>query len=38
LVVVAHDRHLLAATTDAFWLVQGGRVEPFAGDLDDYRD
>jgi ATP-binding cassette subfamily F protein 3 len=38
LVVVAHDRHLLAATTDAFWLVQGGKVDPFAGDLDDYRD
>ncbi|HEX4885193.1 MAG TPA: ATP-binding cassette domain-containing protein [Casimicrobiaceae bacterium] len=38
LVVVAHDRHLLAATTDAFWLVQGGTVEPFPGDLDDYRD
>jgi ATP-binding cassette subfamily F protein 3 len=38
LVVVAHDRHLLTATTDAFWLVEGGRVEPFAGDLDDYRD
>jgi len=38
LVVVAHDRHLLAATTDALWLVDGGRVEPFAGDLDDYRD
>jgi ATP-binding cassette subfamily F protein 3 len=38
LVVVAHDRHLLAATTDAFWLVQDGKIEPFAGDLDDYRD
>ncbi len=38
LVVVAHDRHLLTATTDAFWLVHGGRVAPFDGDLDDYRD
>ncbi|MBS0321657.1 MAG: ATP-binding cassette domain-containing protein [Proteobacteria bacterium] len=38
LVVVAHDRHLLAATTDTLWLVDGGRVAPFAGDLDDYRD
>jgi ATP-binding cassette subfamily F protein 3 len=38
LVVVAHDRHLLAATTDALWLVDGGKVQPFAGDLDDYRD
>ncbi len=38
LVVVAHDRHLLTATTDAFWLVHDGRVAPFDGDLDDYRD
>jgi ATP-binding cassette subfamily F protein 3 len=38
LVVVAHDRHLLTATTDAFWLVHDGRVAAFDGDLDDYRD
>ncbi len=38
LVVVAHDRHLLAATTDAFRLVNEGRIQPFDGDLDDYRD
>jgi ATP-binding cassette, subfamily F, member 3 len=38
LVVVAHDRHLLRATADALWLVAGGRVVPFDGDLDDYRD
>ncbi len=38
LVVVAHDRHLLRATADALWLVADGHVEPFDGDLDDYRD
>jgi ATP-binding cassette subfamily F protein 3 len=38
LVVVAHDRHLLRATTDALWLVADGRVAPFDGDLDDYRE
>jgi ATP-binding cassette subfamily F protein 3 len=38
LVVVAHDRHLLRATTDALWIVVGGKVAPFDGDLDDYRD
>jgi ATP-binding cassette subfamily F protein 3 len=38
LIVVAHDRHLLAATTDTLWLVDGGTVAPFTGDLDDYRD
>ena len=38
LVVVAHDRHLLRATTDELWLVADGAVTPFDGDLDDYRD
>ena len=38
LIVVAHDRHLLRATTDELWLVAEGRVGPFDGDLDDYRD
>jgi ATP-binding cassette subfamily F protein 3 len=38
LIVVAHDRHLLRATADALWLVADGRVAPFDGDLDDYRD
>ena len=38
LVVVAHDRHLLRATTDALWIVADGNVAPFDGDLDDYRD
>ena len=38
LVLVSHDRHLLRATTDQFMIVAGGRVRPFDGDLDDYRD
>ena len=38
LVVVAHDRHLLAATTDELVLVDRGTLAPFDGDLDDYRD
>jgi ATP-binding cassette subfamily F protein 3 len=38
LVVVAHDRYLLRATADELWLVADGRVAPFDGDLDDYRD
>jgi ATP-binding cassette subfamily F protein 3 len=36
-VLVSHDRHLLRATADDFLLVADGRVEPFPGDLDDYR-
>ncbi len=38
LVVVSHDRHLLRATTDQFIIVADGRLQPFDGDLDDYRD
>ena len=38
LVLVSHDRHLLRATTDQFLIVAGGRLRPFDGDLDDYRD
>jgi ATP-binding cassette subfamily F protein 3 len=34
--MVSHDRHLLATVTDRFLLVDGGRVEEFDGDLDDY--
>ncbi len=37
LVVVAHDRHLLKATTDTLWLVADGNVAEFDGDLDDYK-
>ncbi|WP_445400838.1 ABC transporter ATP-binding protein [Zobellella sp. An-6] len=37
MVIVSHDRHLLRATTDEFYLVDGGRVQPFDGDLDDYH-
>jgi len=36
LVLVSHDRHLLRITCDTLLLVDGGRVEPFDGSLDDY--
>jgi ATP-binding cassette, subfamily F, member 3 len=38
MVLVSHDRALLRATCDRFVLVDSGRVVPFDGDLDDYRD
>ncbi|RZI42281.1 ATP-binding cassette domain-containing protein [Herbaspirillum sp. HC18] len=38
LVLVSHDRHLLRATTDQFMIVAEGRLQPFDGDLDDYKD
>jgi len=36
-VVVSHDRHLLELVADRLWLVAGGTVRPFDGDLDDYE-
>ncbi|MFC4297825.1 ABC-F family ATP-binding cassette domain-containing protein [Castellaniella hirudinis] len=36
--LVSHDRHLLRTTVDNFWIVADGRVQPFDGDLEDYRD
>jgi ATP-binding cassette subfamily F protein 3 len=38
LVLVSHDRHLLRASTDEFLIVAEGRLAPFDGDLDDYRN
>ena len=38
LIVVAHDRHLLEAATDQWWLVADGGVRSFEGDLDDYKE
>jgi ATP-binding cassette, subfamily F, member 3 len=35
--LVSHDRALLRAVCDEFWLVGRGRVSPFDGDLDDYQ-
>ncbi|HRK38034.1 MAG TPA: ATP-binding cassette domain-containing protein [Burkholderiaceae bacterium] len=37
LMLVSHDRALLRAVCDEFWLVGRGGVEPFEGDLDDYQ-
>ena len=35
--LVSHDRALLREVCDEFWLVTGGEVKPFDGDLDDYQ-
>lgn len=37
MVIVSHDRHLLRATTDDFYLVDNKQVLPFNGDLEDYH-
>jgi len=35
--LVSHDRALLREVCDEFWLVSGGGVRDFDGDLDDYQ-
>jgi ATP-binding cassette, subfamily F, member 3 len=35
--LVSHDRALLRAVCDEFWLVGRGKVSSFDGDLDDYQ-
>ena len=35
--LVSHDRALLRAVCDEFWMVSKGGVSPFDGDLDDYQ-
>ncbi|HUJ85390.1 MAG TPA: ATP-binding cassette domain-containing protein [Burkholderiales bacterium] len=37
LVIVSHDRHLLATCADRILVVGEGRVAEFDGDLEDYR-
>ncbi|NYT24234.1 ATP-binding cassette domain-containing protein [Alcaligenaceae bacterium] len=37
MLLVSHDRHLLRTTVDSFWIVAGGGVREFDGDLEDYR-
>lgn len=36
-ILVSHDRHLLEACVERLWMVGGGTVKPYDGDLDQYR-
>lgn len=36
-ILISHDRHLIEATADRLWLVKDGSVQPYDGDLSDYR-
>ncbi|AWC24685.1 ABC-F family ATP-binding cassette domain-containing protein [Aminobacter sp. P9b] len=36
-ILISHDRHLLEATADRLWLVKDGSVNPYDGDLEDYK-
>ncbi len=35
--LISHDPHLIGLVADRLWLVADGTVQPFDGDLDDYR-
>ena len=37
IVLISHDRHLLANTVDEFLIINEGKIERFHGDLLDYR-
>jgi len=37
IVLISHDRHLLANTVDEFLIINEGKVDRFNGDLIDYR-
>ena len=36
-VLVSHDTHLVKMVADTLWLVDGGTVKAFDGDVDDYQ-
>jgi ATP-binding cassette subfamily F protein 3 len=36
-ILVTHDFHLLGLVADRLWLVSGGTVAPYDGDLESYR-
>ena len=35
--LITHDPHLVELVADRLWLVDGGTVRPFDGDMDEYR-
>ncbi|MCP4471793.1 MAG: ATP-binding cassette domain-containing protein [Gammaproteobacteria bacterium] len=37
-ILVSHDRHLLRSVCDDLWLVDGGALQHFEGDLDAYPE
>jgi ATP-binding cassette subfamily F protein 3 len=36
-ILISHDRHLIEACVDRLWLVSGGTVASYDGNLDEYR-
>ena len=37
IILISHDRYLIDACADRLWLVDGGTVKNFDGDMDDYK-
>ncbi len=37
IILISHDRYLVDACADRLWLVDGGSVKAFDGDMDDYK-
>ncbi|MAS88109.1 MAG: glycosyl transferase family 1 [Micavibrio sp.] len=38
IVIVSHDPNMVERVADRLWLVKGGAVQDFEGDLEDYRN
>lgn len=36
-ILISHDRHLIEACADRLWVVRGGTVKAYDGDMDAYR-
>jgi ATP-binding cassette subfamily F protein 3 len=36
-ILITHDRHLVEACADRLWIVRGGTVKPYDGDMEGYR-
>jgi ATP-binding cassette subfamily F protein 3 len=36
-ILISHDRHLIEACADRLWVVRGGTVKSYDGDMDSYR-
>jgi ATP-binding cassette subfamily F protein 3 len=36
-ILISHDRHLMDASADRLWIVRGGTVRPYDGDMATYR-
>jgi ATP-binding cassette subfamily F protein 3 len=38
IILISHDRHLMDTCADRLWIVRGGTVRAYDGDMETYRD